>query len=64
MTTYSHLVGTRVLNVHQPDNKGTVVEVLDGCNTLFGIIFDGRDFKSWLPVQDVALVEKYPQSRF
>lgn len=49
-------IGDRVFNVHQRHLIGTVVEVLDGCNALVAVIFDGRDFKSWLPVGDVALV--------
>ena len=49
-------IGDRVFNVYQRHLVGTVVEVLDGCNALVAVIFDGRDFKSWLPVGDVAIV--------
>lgn len=53
-TTMQYAVDQRVCNVHRPENIGTIVEVVPGCNTLVGIVFDGRDFTSWLPVQDVA----------
>lgn len=49
-------IGDRVLNVHNKHLVGTVVEILEGCNALVAVLFDGRDFKSWLPVDDVEVV--------
>lgn len=52
----NHSVGQRVCNVHRPENVGTIVEILPGCNALLGIVFDGRDFTSWLPLNDIAVL--------
>lgn len=49
--------GDRVVNRFQRHLVGTVVEVLDGCNALVAVVFDGRNFRSWLPVGDVAVVD-------
>ncbi len=53
---YKDIIGKRVMNRHHPHLKGVVVEVLEGCNALLGIVFDGRDFKSWLPPSDVTVI--------
>lgn len=54
---YKDLLGQRVMNRYQPHLKGVVVEVLEGCNALVAVVFDGRDFKSWLPPSDVTVIQ-------
>lgn len=50
------LVGKRVTHVHRqhPGYIGTVTEVLAGCNPLVRVNFDGLEFSSWTPPQDLA----------
>lgn len=64
------LVGRRVLNINRqscdltPAQRlayhGTVVEVLEGCNPIIKVQFDGSKFPSWLPPQDLAHCELWP----
>lgn len=50
------LVGKRVMHIHRqhPDYTGTVTEVLAGCNPVILVSFDGLEFPSWVPPQDLA----------
>lgn len=57
-------IGDRVLNRHRqscdyPQHvrdayRGTVIEVITGCNPLVRVQFDGSEFPSLLPPQDLA----------
>ena len=66
-------IGLRVLNVwHQgcdyPEHvrlsyHGTVIEYLPGCNALFKVKFDDRDWATWQSTSDLAEVSTWPASR-
>jgi len=62
-------IGKEVINIWRRNDDGTyqtgmLTEVLEGHNTLLGVIWEGRDYVSWMPLQDIALKETYPNSRF
>jgi len=66
-------VGLRVLNIWRqgcdyPKHirlayHGTIVEYLPGCNALYKVKFDGRDYATWQCGSDLAEVSTYPASR-
>jgi hypothetical protein len=70
MNTDNPLIGRRVLNIHRQDfdmpqsyrdsYKGTVVGVLEGCNTVVVVQFDGGVHISHVAVQDLAFCELWP----
>lgn len=54
------VIGRRVLNRWQGNNRGVIVAVEPGCNTLVRVRFDGRDFDVALPASDLAFEDVYP----
>lgn len=65
------LVGQRVLNVHRQScdmpqsfrdaHKGVITSVLEGCNPLVVVQFDGLEFPSTMVPNDLAFCELWPQ---
>lgn len=72
MNTHHPLVGRRVLHRHRQScystpafrdaHKGVVVGIWEGCNPSVVVKFDGREFNSTLPPQDLAFCETWPDS--
>ena len=61
------LVGRRVLNVHRQDtrnpeaHRGKIEGIYEGCNALVAVKFDGSEFPSILPPNDLAFCELWPR---
>lgn len=65
------LIGKRVLNVHRQScdytqefrdaHKGTITEVIEGCNPLVRVHFDSRDYGALMCPQDLAYVDIWPK---
>jgi hypothetical protein len=63
-------IGDRVLNRHRQScdlpqhirdsHRGTVTEVIPGCNPLVRVRFDGRDHASIMAPQDLAYCDTWP----
>ena len=66
-------IGLRVLNIWRqgvdyPENArlayhGTIVEYLPGCNALYKVRYDDRDWATWQSTSDLAEISTYPHSR-
>ena len=67
MKSISNLLGQAVLNVHRQDKlnqlkAGIVVSCDVNRMPLIGVD-EGKEFLSWIPVQDLAISSEYPQKR-
>ena len=56
-------IGNQVVHVHRIGQTGTLTAILEGANTLWGVVWEGRDYISWMPPQDIALKDSDTVSR-
>lgn len=60
-TNAATIIGRRVLNRWQDHNRGVIVAVEPGCNSLVRVRFDGRDYDVAMVPSDLAFEGTYPQ---
>ena len=55
---YDKFLGQAVVSAYRPEQTGRIVGVMPGCNYLFGVLWNGRDYVSWMAPNDVKLLER------
>ena len=66
---YDQYIGQEVIHIHRSDydqnyQAGKLVSILHGVNCLLGVQWNGNEYTTWMPPQDIALKSTYPKSRF
>ena len=50
---YKKHIGGTVIHRHRENQEGQLIDVIEGVNTLLRVLWDGQEFPSWMPPQDV-----------